>query len=197
MSLLRWLFVALIAFGAWQHWHSRPVTAAPGSLAPGDPIQTSPARPTITRVGRYELEPLADFTIEARVLGKAVYHTDREADLAPVDLALGWGSMSDSAVLDKLSISQSGRFYYYRWSDQPPLPPAEIVSHSANMHLVPASAAIEQQIKAARPGQVVRMRGQLIEARAPDGWSWRSSLTRSDSGAGACELLRVEEFSVR
>lgn len=197
MSLVRWLFIALVAFGAWQHWQERPVKASPGSIAPAEPQQTSPAKRTLYRVGNYELEPLADFEIEARVLSKEIYHADREADLAPVDLALGWGSMSDSAVLEKLSISQGGRFYHYRWSDQPPLPPAEIVSHSANMHLVPASAAIEKQIKAVRPGQVVRIRGQLIEARAPDGWRWRSSLTREDSGVGACELVRVEEFSAR
>ena len=197
MSLMRWLFIALIALGAWQHWHARPVMALPGRIAPADPTQTSPAKRAIYRVGNYELQPLADFAIEARVLGKEVYHADRESDLAPVDLALGWGAMSDSAVLDKLSISQSGRFYAYRWSEAPPLPPQEIVSHSANMHLVPASATIEKQIKAVRPGQVVRIRGQLIEATAPDGWRWRSSLTREDSGAGACELVRVDEISVR
>ena len=37
--------------------------------------------------------------------------------------------------------------------------------------------------------------GYLIEARAPDGWRWRSSLTREDTGAGACELVWVEQIA--
>jgi hypothetical protein len=38
---------------------------------------------------------------------------------------------------------------------------------------------------------VVQLEGFLIEARRNDGWYWRSSLTRKDSGAGACELVYV------
>lgn len=70
--------------------------------------------------GKYELEALANFDIEARVLSKENYYADRESELVPVDLALGWGAMSDSSVLEKLSISQSGRFYFYRWKNEPP-----------------------------------------------------------------------------
>ena len=33
--------------------------------------------------------------------------------------------------------------------------------------------------------------------RAPDGWRWRSSLTREDTGAGACELVWVERIVTR
>jgi hypothetical protein len=36
-----------------------------------------------------------------------------------------------------------------------------------------------------------------MEARAPDGWRWRSSLTREDVGNGACELVWVERIEVR
>jgi hypothetical protein len=36
------------------------------------------------------------------------------------------------------------------------------------------------------------LRGFLVEARADDGWRWRSSLTRDDTGARACELVFVE-----
>ncbi len=143
------------------------------------------------------LETLASFEIEARVLSTKEYSSDRESELVPVDLALGWGAMSDSAVLDQLSISQNKRFYYYRWSNQPPIPPYEIVQHSANMHLIPADSDIEEQIRNARVGQIVHIVGQLVEARDSDGWHWRSSLTRKDSGAGACELVRVEAIEVR
>jgi len=31
----------------------------------------------------------------------------------------------------------------------------------------------------------------------PDGFAWRSSLTREDTGAGACELVYVESAALR
>ena len=193
----RWVFLALAIFAGWKYWPAHAVKTPPGVLAPADPVQSSPLQKRIYQKGKYELEVLADFDIEARVLSKENYSSDRESELSPVDLALGWGAMSNSAVLDKLSIGQSGRFYFYRWENEPPLPSAEIVRHSANMHLIPVNAAIEKQIKAVRAGQVVHINGQLIEARSSDGWHWRSSLTRDDSGAGACEVIRVESISVK
>jgi len=33
----------------------------------------------------------------------------------------------------------------------------------------------------------------LVEVKAQDGWTWRSSLSREDTGNGACELMLVEE----
>ena len=42
-----------------------------------------------------------------------------------------------------------------------------------------------------RPDDQVRIEGWLVEASAADGWHWRSSLTREDDGAGACELVYV------
>ena len=44
-----------------------------------------------------------------------------------------------------------------------------------------------------REGSIVELRGFLIEAQADDGWRWRSSLTRDDTGARACELVYVEQ----
>ena len=40
-------------------------------------------------------------------------------------------------------------------------------------------------------GDRIRIDGWLIEADAPDGWRWRSSLTREDVGDGACEIVYV------
>ena len=65
------------------------------------------------------------------------------------------------------------------------------------MHMVPASREVERALKSVRPGQEVALSGYLIEARAPDGWRWRSSLTREDTGAGACELVWVERIVTR
>ncbi|PXX37216.1 hypothetical protein [Undibacterium pigrum] len=193
----RWLIVVIIVIFAVQHWRNRPLPVPAGSIAPNDPVQTMLSKGTVYEQNNYKLTALADFTVEARVLSKQTYSSDREAQLAPVDLALGWGAMSDTAVLDKLSIGQSNRFYFYRWDTEPPRPASEIATHSANMHLIPTSSAVEKTLREVRVGQVVKIRGQLVEATAADGWRWRSSLTREDTGAGACELIRVESVEVQ
>lgn len=137
------------------------------------------------------LTPLAGFSVDARVLSREDYRRGREAELSPTDLALGWGRMREDAVLARLDISQGGRFYRYRWRGDPPLPPAELVRSSANMHLIPASLAVAEALQDIGDGQRVRIDGWLVEAQTGDGWRWRSSTTREDSGAGACELVYV------
>jgi hypothetical protein len=47
-----------------------------------------------------------------------------------------------------------------------------------------------------RDGQVVHLTGTLVDATRDDGAWIRTSLTRSDSGAGACEVMLVESVKV-
>ena len=129
------------------------------------------------------------------MLGREDYRLGREADFSPTDLALGWDRMRDDAVLAKLKISQSGRWYHYRWLDQPPLPVDEIVRSSANMHMVPADDGVARTLRTIKPGQRVRINGWLVRIDAGDGWHWTSSLRRDDSGGGACELVYVCEVT--
>lgn len=131
------------------------------------------------------------------MLDRSRYWVGRETDLSPVDLALGWGPMSRRSVLERLKISQAGRWYYYSWPSNPPIAPDEIKTHSTNMHMVPANDAVRRTILAVERGDVVELRGYLVSITAADGWHWRSSLTRSDSGDGACELVWVEQVTVR
>lgn len=144
----------------------------------------------------FHLRPLAHFSIEARVLHRKVYRYDKQSVLVPVDLALGWGPMSDQSVLDRLTITQSMRFYWYHWAQQPPIAPEEIVSHSTNVHIIPSSSAIAARCKSLRTGSLVHLGGDLVEATGPGINFWRSSLSRTDTGNGACELMWVKEVSI-
>ena len=193
----RWPWLLLIAVAAvWWLQHGRPVARAPGVLVAEAPAQGAiEAPPGPLSKGAVVIKPLATFSLSARVLGREDYHWDREAELVPTDLALGWGRMSDSAVLDRIEISQSARFYFWRVR-QFPIPEREIIESSANMHLIAADDAVRRAIARTRVGDIVTFGGFLVEADWPDGRKWVSSLTRSDSGAGACELVWVENFSV-
>jgi hypothetical protein len=46
-------------------------------------------------------------------------------------------------------------------------------------------------------GQVVHLTGLLVDGRRDDGSFINTSLTRSDTGAGACEVMLVERVEVR
>ena len=188
------LFVALISYGAYQSYSKRAVTHGNGVIAGLQPAQKSADQAEFNFNG-YTITPLQSFQIEARVLSTKNYSLGREADLSPVDFALGWGSMSDEAILSKVDISQSNRFYYWH-VDEFPIPRRDIETQSANMHMIPATSQIEKMLKAVRPGQVVKFSGYLIEAKASDGWHWKSSLSREDTGNGACELVFVKALTV-
>ena len=113
-----------------------PVVLGPGVMITDAPIQATIERAEQFDFNSYQLTPLASFVVKAKVLSKTDYMLGRESDLSPTDLALGWEKMSDEAVLNKIVITQSGR--WYRWHVQDfPIPRSEIETQSANMHLIP------------------------------------------------------------
>jgi len=189
------LLILLLSLGVYQWITTREITHGLGEVAPDIPIQNSLASPEIFDHLDYELTSLATFDITARVLSKENYYMDKGADLVPTDLTLGWGAMSDEQILNDISIHQSNRFYF--WSVKHfPIPQQEIINNSANMHLIPADDYIADKITSLHVGNVVRIVGNLVNVKANDGWTQKTSLTRADSGAGACEIIWVKELSI-
>jgi len=117
-------------------------------------------------------------------------------EVVPIDVALGWGPMSDQNVISQLKFSQSQRFFNYQYFGQPPIPPQQFSLDSSNNHILAATAAVERQIESLQPGQFVSMGGYLVNIDDEDGYSWKTSLTRDDTGKGACELFYVQSVSV-
>lgn len=176
-----------------------PQHASPAALATQAarqvPAQGPTDKPAFAFKG-FQIQPQARFAIDAKVLSREDYYLGREADLAPMDLALGWKRMAEPAVYRQLDITQGRRWYFYRWQGEPPIPVQEIIESSANMHLIPANTAVEKILRKARAGNLVRLTGHLVNATDASGWRWNSSLTRTDSGANACELVFVETAQV-
>jgi len=196
MSLFKIIVISLFAFFAFKQCQSSAeVTLGPGVKVSADPTQTSLKNATPFSFDEYLITPLADFSIEAKVLAREDYWLGKESDLAPTDLALGWQKMSDESVLAQIDISQSGR--WYRWRvEHFPIPRREIETQSANMHIMPADEHIASMLKSVRPGQIINIQGQLIRAQTQDGWRWQSSLSREDTGNGACELIYVTHLEI-
>jgi len=201
MQLRAVLFSALAAGGLWQaveRWQLRPVHPPDGPIAPGEPLQTDlEETPAVTILGHWRLTPRARYDITARILSREDYHIDPLSDLIPEDLALGWGPMSDNRVLSAFEITQGARFYSWM-PKQPnlPIPRQVVIEHSANTHVIPADAVTRHQLARLRVGQVVHLTGFLVDGVRDDGAYIHTSLTRTDTGPGACEVVLVEMAEV-
>jgi hypothetical protein len=187
--------IGLFILGAFYLWSGSEISRPPGVLAPDEPYQREVYRARFREINGYRIDALASFDIRARVIATERYWFDHGSALSPVDLVLGWGAMSDSAVLKQINISQGGRFYRW-WAQTFPVPQRVIETHSANMHMIPASGAIARELKSIRAGNMVHLKGYLVEVTSPQGFRWKSSLTREDTGGGACELVLVESVYV-
>jgi hypothetical protein len=187
--------LSILLFAAYRWWTGRAVYHGPGVMAPRAPLQEAIEDGAPFSHKGYRITPLATFYVEARVLSTKRYAFRRESNLAPIDLALGWGPMSDESVLKDIKIGQSNRFYF--WSaERFPIPPRVIQETSANMHLIPRDRYIAKRMGRARKGDIVVIKGYLVNVDSGNNWHWRSSLTRKDAGDGACELIWVEEFEI-
>ncbi len=198
---LFWLLLILAGSTFWfiRDVQARPIAHPPGVLAPYAPFQAPLTPESEVRLEKpgYQFKPVAYFELEARVLSRRLYRYDAAAAISPVDLALGWGRMSDTAVIRQLSIRQSDRFYFYAWRGDPPIPVREIVVSSANMHLIPGNDNIRVRLERLKPGNLVRIRGFLVNVRGPNGFYWNTSTIRHDTGNGACEIVWVADLVVK
>ncbi|UCE07469.1 MAG: hypothetical protein JSW07_05390 [bacterium] len=195
-NIFLYVSISIVLLISYNKWTSRPITHEPGIIAPQSPIQQKIINVDPFNYKKFKINPLTKFSAEARVLSRKRYYLGRAAKLVPVDLALGWGPMSDETILKSIKITQSNRFYFW-FVKRYPIPKQEIISHSANMHLIPANSDVRHKIKKVRKGALVKFSGYLVKVECDDGWQWNSSLKRDDSGNGACELVWVEEFDLR
>jgi hypothetical protein len=195
-----WLALFIfVLWKAWGQWEQRAIDPADGVLAPNAPLQKDANGAPAIVLGRWTLTPRATYDITARILGREDYRFDPISDLAPLDLALGWGPMSDNRVLQAFKVSQGARFYSWRpVTESLPIALAEVTQYSANTHIIPANSTVAAKLAGVRlGGEVVHLRGLLVDGARDDGMTIRTSLTRTDSGAGACEFMLVQDVQVQ
>lgn len=139
-----------------------------------------------------QVQHLQGFAGEFRVLGRKDYRSDREAQFSPVDFAVSEGVLASRTYYPLIGVRQDNR--YLTWTMKAlPLPPQQAMQLVSNIHIIPANPSVAAELKRVKQGDLVKLRGDLVEV-ADHGWTWRSSLSRTDVGDGACELLRVQSI---
>jgi hypothetical protein len=156
---------------------------------------------------RYTLTPVAKYTISGLVVSKkdyrmfSIYKTD---SVFPYDLCLIWGSNVQSGVFRNRAVkfSQDCRWCTVECSGNASFNMQEL----SNNHLLINSQEIADTAKTLVAGDQVMIRGKLVDAKAvlvgkagqfdAKSVEWRTSTHRNDKGAGACEIIYVEDLQV-
>ena len=188
-----WIVTALVLFALWRLYSQRDIHHPAGVLAAADPEQQEIDAAALQR-GDFTLRPRAEFSATVRILRREDYSLDWIAPLVPTDFAVGWGAMSDSAVLEGIEISQANRFYFWRTRTWP-VPRRVIEAHSANWHVIAGDDAVRATLETLRAGSVVELEGQLVDIEGRE-TGMTTSLSRTDTGAGACEILLASSVRV-
>jgi hypothetical protein len=162
------------------------------------PVQTALIPPEQTVVvgneGEVSIKLLAEYELKGIVKGKKSYR-DFASQISKYDIAIAWGDLNKEELDQHVKYSQSSRWYLYRYSPEFPEDEAYIVNNSANVHLVHADDEILKKLKKVGRDDYIILKGYLIEAAFGNG-PWRSSLTRTDTGNGACEIMYVTSVEI-
>jgi hypothetical protein len=147
----------------------------------------------------FNLKPVAQYVISARVVSTRSYSHGWESSLSPVDLALVWGELGSKKHDRYISYRQRNRWYYYRYSEGFPFPREYIINHSCNNHMIPATDNIRRALKTVKKNDLVSIEGYLVNVtgkiRGRDVW-WSTSTSRSDSGDHSCEIIYIEKIRI-
>lgn len=212
---MAWIRIALMALVGWGIFHfaiAPPAQVADTAILEHHPLPATAPLPSLDEPPRQvdiagtprrldvagtslALIPRATFELQARVLSSRHYRLGREARISPVDLALGWGPMAEDRVVEAVEISQRNRWYYWR-TRAAPIPLQEISRNSSNIHMIAADSLTLGALERLEAGDRVTLRGHLVDVEGEEGWRWKSSTRRTDTGPGACEIMLVASLLV-
>ena len=139
-----------------------------------------------------KISVLEPFHGEFRILGSKEYKDDEQAKFSPIDYAVTRGLFTEPEIARQISINQYDRFLNWKM-DRVPVPQKQAMMMVSNMHIIPANPQIAKQITQVKRGDLVRLKGDLVEVKDKD-LVWTSSLTPTDTGDGACEVFRVSSI---
>ena len=156
----------------------------------------------------YKITPLYDYSISGLVVHKMDYNKwyslSRTDETFTTDVCMLWGdNLKNGAYQNKtLSIKQDFRFCLFSYRNGTPIANEAL----SNNHLIISDSAVKKIMDGVSAGDQIRIIGKLINVHAestgvvgkyePKTADWRTSTTRVDSGAGACEIIYVEKIEI-
>jgi len=168
-----------------------------------DPIQSSykSDEPNIREIknGLFTITPVAEYKISGVVVSKETYSSGWDGEISPVDLTIVWGKLAEPEYDRYVTYSQENRWYFYQYQPGSPFDNSFVISHSANNHIIPANENIHEAIKTIGKKDKVVLEGVLVNIKGTykgQPVTWNSSLSRTDTGNGSCELFYVSKVRI-
>jgi hypothetical protein len=115
------------------------------------------------------------------------------------DIGLGYGPMSDSANVERFAFAHEGVSHGLRALFARPrgtMTQQEfdaLAPHITNVHVIPASETVYSDLRRLKIGEVVTLRGLLVNVRDAAG---RIATTSVKAGDRDCEILWLEEIRI-
>lgn len=128
-----------------------------------------------------------------KIIRKENYFVDENSDIVPFDFILGWNKMSILYNVNLIKFSQSNRWYYWHIDSFDEITRTDIEENSANTHIIPYNKNIENKLKSISINNDAILIGYLVDIKKGEK-IWASSETRTDIGAGACEIFLVTDI---
>jgi len=188
------IILLFLAAFAWFHFYyigSAP-TLGPGIMLEGEPYQANTDKKPFL-IDSFDIIPKRDFDARVRILAVEPYYFDRQSWLSPMDIVVGWDSLSDESIYSQIDFTQFDR--EYSWNNHSTeVNNAEITRQTANISLIPANNLIKEQLRFLKLGSLVVLTGTLVDVKRTMHWKWNSSLSREDQGKEASEILYLEKI---
>lgn len=152
----------------------------------------------------YTVKPLYSYDLTGLVVSKHnanawwdYIHREWHDELNVTDLCVVWGNDVNSDIYQRTHFS-SGQFVCYFEFDSQKDYEAFDQTAASNNHLLSDNPRIAKLMRKVKVGDQVHFRGYLAEYSHNHGFPFKrgTSITRTDSGNGACETVYVEDFQI-
>ena len=206
--MARWVIVAAVLVGlylavGWVRDYPRGGRSAAPLVLGAEPVQEEldTVVPVVVHRGdrTFFLIKSHRYALTAQVLSAHAYDWVWTNDFFDVDLGVAWGD-EVARLTDTFEFYQDHRFLF--WRSTGPVTEDErsyIPPHVGNVHTIPAERKpqIARALRWAREGDLVALEGFLVTIQdAGTNELARSSTVRTDTGAGACEVMWVDRVQI-
>lgn len=140
----------------------------------------------------------ASYSITGVVVSKKHYVRGFMKELSPYDLAIAWGDVD--SYLPHMKFQQMVRFCLFKAKSGASVDMSYVNKHISNNHIIPANDNIHRALRKIKKKDVVKIDGFLVNVEGIENRrsvaSWKTSLSRTDTGNGACEIIYVNRLRI-
>ncbi|MDR9419009.1 hypothetical protein [Gracilimonas sp.] len=195
LIMLKYIFLCSAIAAGYLLYSTFPVYNGPGVM-----VEEEPAIKNLTWEKPFnfkgaELIPRKTMEAEVQVIKKKRYLFDDFSQYSPIDAVVGWNELSDKRNLDYIYFSLNDRSFDFEVSS-PPLELEKIKNKTALWHLIPATAEIDEKIKKIRNGNIIKVKGLLIDLKNGNNFNYKTETLLSSKRNKQGYILWVE-FNVR